>query len=198
MTKMDKGSRLTWFRDHLPEGQLVLDASVLINLLGCGAATEIFSALTLPCLVEERVFVEISRHPVPGLCHVSELQALEVSGLIERTMMNDDEYARFLGLVQAPLGQRLDAGESATLAVAHGRALSVVIDENKARSYVGNRLPQVTLVSTLRLLISATVRLGRDTSFLQELVMSARKNARMGIPKDEKQLLADLLAATSV
>jgi predicted nucleic acid-binding protein len=185
---------LSWFRDYLPEGQLVLDASALINLLGCCAATEVFGTLNLPCLVEEKVFGEISRHPVPGLCHVKELQALEDSGFIQRVRMDGQEYAKFLSLIQAPLGQRLDAGESATLVVAERRALSVVIDENKGRSYVRSQMPQVAMVSTLRLLISATVRLGRDVPCLQGLVTSARQNAKMGVPKDERQLLADVLA----
>jgi predicted nucleic acid-binding protein len=193
-TTADRGRRLSWFRDHLPAGQLVLDASVLINLLGCCAADEVFSALNLPCLVEEKVFGEILRHPVPGLCHMKELQALQDAGCIERARMEDQEYAKFLTLIQAPLGQRLGAGESATLVVAQQRSLSVVIDENKARSYVRMQMHQVAMVSTLRLLISATVRLGRDVSYLQGLVATARQNAKMGIAKDERQLFADVLA----
>jgi predicted nucleic acid-binding protein len=184
---------LNWFRDHLPEGRLVLDASALINLLGCGVTNEVFEALKLPCLVEEKVLGEISRHPVAGLCHVDELQALVASGLMERTRMDAREYVRFLALIQAPLGQRLDAGESATVVVAEGRGLSAVIDENKARSYVSSRLPQVAMVSTLKLLISATVRLGYGIPYLQNLVQSSRQHARMGVPKCEKQLLAEVL-----
>ena len=185
---------MSWFRDHLPNGQLVLDASVLINLLGCGAATEVLSALDLPCIVEEKVFGEIFRHPVPGLCHIEELQAFQDAGFIERVKMGEQEYSKFLGLIQAPLGQRLDAGESATLVVAQQRCLSMVIDENKARSYVGRHMPQIAVVSSLRLLISATVRSGKGMAYLQGLVTTARQNARMGVPKDERQLLADVLA----
>jgi predicted nucleic acid-binding protein len=196
--RMGRRKRLSWFRDYLPEGQLILDASVIINLLGCGAASDVFSALPLPCLVEEKVLGEISRHPIPGLCHAKGLQALEASGFIVRTKMNDDEYGRFLSLVQAPLGQRLDAGESATLVVAQGRALSVVIDENKARSYVSSCFPEVATVSTLRLFISATFRLGHDVAFLQSLLGLARSHARMGVPKDEKSLLNDVLRAGAV
>lgn len=189
---------MSWFRDHLPAGQLVLDASVLINLLGCRAAAEIFSTLDLPCIVEEKVFGEISRHPVSGLCHIEELQALRDAGFIERVRMEGHEYSEFLGLVQAPLGQRLDAGESATLVVAKQRALSVVIDENKARSYVRNQMPQVAVVSTLRLLISATVRSGKDVAYLQGLVTTARQNAKMAVPKDERQLLTDVLSGRRI
>ncbi|WP_146013969.1 hypothetical protein [Trinickia dabaoshanensis] len=186
---------MSWFRDHLPDGKLILDASVLINLLGCRAAAEVFSVLEPPCLVEDKVFGEISRHPVPGLCHVEELQALQDAGFIERVRMEKQEYSKYLELIQAPLGQRLDVGESATLAVAQQRALSVVIDENKARSFVRSQMSQLTMVSTLSMLISATVRLGKDVAHLQRLVMAARENAKMGVPKDERDLLSEVLAS---
>lgn len=185
---------MNWFRDHIPHEALVLDASVLINLLACGATTEIFGALSGPCLVEEKVFGEISRHPIPGLCHIAALQTLVASGFIELVRMDEGEYAHFLSLVQAPLGKRLDAGESATLTIAESRRLAVVIDENKGRAYAAKHLSDVVFISSLKLFISATVRLGRDRAFLLTLVKAARGHARMGVPRDEKQLLVDVLA----
>lgn len=179
---------LNWFRDYLPPGQLVLDASALINLLACGETNEVFNALPRPCLVEEKVFQEISRHPVAGLCHIAALESLTLAGHIEQIRMSDEEYSHFLGMVQAPLGQRLDAGESATLSVAKRRQLVVVIDENKGRTYVTQQMPTVPYVSSLKLLISASFRCGRDQQFLLDLMGNARENARMGIAKDEKQL----------
>ncbi|MDB5823896.1 MAG: hypothetical protein JWR21_2600 [Herminiimonas sp.] len=187
---------MTWFRDHLPKGQLVLDTSALINILGCGAGIDVFRVLTLPCIVEETVLAEILRHPVPGLCHQHALEQLEASGFIQRTSMDEREYEEYLGMVQAPLTERLDAGESATLAVAYRRSLSVVMDENKGRAYLGRRYPHMTAVSTLKLLISSTSRLNRDVPFLQRLMEQARRNARMAVPKEEKSLWTEIMAAT--
>ena len=184
---------MSWFRDYLPDRQLVLDASALINLLGCGAAGDVFKAQTGPCLLEERVIAEIRRHPIPGLCHEKALSELEESGFVGRTKMDVTEYSHFLSLVQAPLGQRLDSGESASLAVAHNRSLTVVLDENKARSFTANHLPRVTYVSTLCLFVSAAVRSGWSRSRLRELVTSARVNARMGVPREEGGLLATVI-----
>jgi predicted nucleic acid-binding protein len=189
---------LTWFRDYLPPGQLVLDASVLINLLACGETSDVFNALPKPCFVEEKVFQEISRHPVPGLCHLAALENLTFTGCIEKIRMNDEEYSHFIALVQAPLGQRLDAGESATLSVAKNRGLVVVIDENKGRSYAARNMPAVPYISSLKLLISATVRSGKDHSFLRNLIAATRENARMGIAKDERQLYAEITAMSDV
>lgn len=190
---MRKGIRLSWFRDYLPAGSLVLDTSVILNVLGCGAVEVVLGAIGGPCLVEERVLGEIQRHPVPGLCHLEELDALMQSGLLARVAMSEVEYRRFLSLVQAPLGQRLDVGESATLAVAYARNHAIVMDENKGRRYVAERLPTVPMVSSLKLFISAAFRLGRSRAFLQETVESARSTARMAVPRTERELLLDVL-----
>ena len=107
--------------------------------------------------------------------------------------MTDAEYANYLSLIQASLGQRLGIGESATLAVAHSRTHAVVMDENKGRRYLANNFPSVPVVSTLTLLISATVRLRRDHQFLRAALDTARDKARMAVPKTERALLAAIL-----
>jgi predicted nucleic acid-binding protein len=184
---------LNWFRDHLPASRLVLDTSVLLNLLGCGATQDVFAGLPRPCLVEEKVLGEVRRHPVPGLCHVEAIEALRDCGHVELVSMSDAEYAHFLSMIQAPLGVRLDAGESATLAVAHARGHAVVMDENKGRRYVADRFPGMQVVSSLVLFISATVRLGRDADFLRTVAGTARDSARMAVPRSERELLAEVM-----
>lgn len=184
---------MSWFRDHLPAGQLALDTSVLLNVLGCGAIEDVLGALDGPCLVEDKVLGEIQRHPVPGLCHLTALEALMKSGHLTRVAMTDVEYAHYLSIVQAPLGQRLGVGESATLAVAHSRSCGVVMDENKGRRYVAECFPTMPVVSSLSLFISATVRLGQDRTFLRDAVNSARQTARMAVPKPERELLSYVL-----
>jgi predicted nucleic acid-binding protein len=185
---------LNWFRDHLPKGQLILDASALINLLGCGATEIIFSALEQPCLIEEKVFQEIRRHPVPGLSHTIALEALSAAGFIEQVSMDADEYLLFIAMIQAPLGERLDAGESASLALAQCRRLPIVLDENKGRLYAAARFPEVEMINSLKLMISAAARLGRDPAFAREVIEGARQRSRMGIPRDEKAFYTDLSA----
>jgi predicted nucleic acid-binding protein len=185
---------LNWFRDHLPKGQLILDASALINLLGCGATEIIFSALEQPCLIEEKVFQEIRRHPVPGLSHTDALAVLGAAGFIEQVSMDAEEYQLYIAMIQAPLGERLDAGESASLALAHCRKLPIVLDENKGRLYASARFPEIQMISSLKLMIAAAARLGRDPAFAREVIEEARQRSRMGIPRDEKSFYSDLSA----
>ena len=47
-------------------GGLVLDTSVLINLLATEAMEPILVALGVPCHAPEQVVTEIKRHPVTG------------------------------------------------------------------------------------------------------------------------------------
>ena len=115
------------------------------------------------------------------------------SGHLAPVKMTDVEYAHYLSMVQSPLGQRLDVGESATLAIACSRNLGVVMDDNKGRRYVAERFPEVPVVSSLTLFISLTVRLGRDRTFLHSVVESARRAARMAVPKSERELLLEVL-----
>lgn len=185
---------MSWLRDYLPQKPLVLDASALINLLGCGATELVFKSLKFPCLVETRVLAEITRHPVPGQSHVNTIDALIRSSSIELATMDAQEYELFITMAQAPLPRRLGAGESAALAVASHRGLPMVLDDNKARAVRAAILPEVEAISSLKLLVSASVRLRWKKSFLREVLNNALTISRMGVPKDERSLLRDVLA----
>lgn len=185
---------MRWLRDYLPPKPLVLDASALINILGCGATEKVFKSFGFPCLVEERVLAEITRHPVPGLSHLKAIDALIQSGCVEVTSMDAQEYELFISMVQAPLSKRLGAGESAALAVASRRALPLVLDDNKARAVRAAMLSNVEAVSSLKLLISASARDNWEQLFLRDVLNNALTVSRMGVPNDEKALLREVLA----
>ena len=185
---------MNWLRDYLPSKALVLDASALINILGCGATEDVFKSLRRPCVVEEKVLAEITRHPVPGLSHVKAMDALIKSRCIEVSIMNAEEYKLFISMVQAPLPKRLGSGESAALAVASLRDLPIILDDNKARAARTATLPGVEAISSLKLFVSASVRLGRDKLFLRDVLHNALTVARMGVPKDERTLLRKILS----
>lgn len=191
--RTDRRARLKWYCDYLPQERLVLDASFLINLLACDVSSQVLQVLPFSCLVEKTVLREISRHPILGRCPKTEIGALEDVGLIEITSMTDEEYERYLSIVQAPLAHRLDSGESATIVVSQSRGLSAVIDENKARTYMKQNMPGVSVISTLKLLISSSVRLGWDELTLKGVVEQARLLSRMGVPREEKSLLQQVL-----
>ena len=183
---------MTLLSDYLPRGEIILDASVLINLLGCGEPVAVLEGLGDKCLMEQRTLKEVRRHPIPGFSHLEPLHALLSSGTLEEVRMNDAEYEIYLTLVSGPLGTRLDDGESAALALL-GRASSIVLDERKARRRAGTH--GVTVASTLQLLVTSGQRQAWSVQKVRNLVVSARQHARMGVPKEDAALLDALLSA---
>lgn len=178
--------------DYLPAGPLVLDASAVFNILGCGQTRKVFETLRGPCLLEERTRKEIKRHPIPGLCHNGVLEELEAAGLVRFERMTADEYEMYLSLVQGALSTRLGEGESAAIAVASSRRHVIVLDDNKARDIYRQRFGNDACVSSLKLFLSVAHRGTWSVADLQEVIDTAGKNARMAVPKDERGLVEKL------
>ena len=172
----------------------MVDASVLINILGCGAPETILSGLQYPALVEERTLREVLRHPLPGQDHTEFFDFAFESGLLVQVQMSDDEYDTYLTMIQASLGTRLDDGESAALSVAHHRRICAVIDEKKARNFATRNFPELKVVSSLKLLISAAARLDKGINWAKTTVTAAHVNARLAAPREERPLLDAVLS----
>lgn len=178
--------------DYLPPGPFVLDASAIINLLGCGDMPGVLRALGGACIVEERTLKEVRRHPVPGQNHGPVLDGLQQLGALKVERMTSVEYDVYLSLVQGSIVSRLDDGESAAIALA-SRGYAVILDENKARGVVSRDYPNIPFCSTLRLLLTAGKRGPWPVERVQQLVLSARRHARMGVPRGERHVLSCLM-----
>lgn len=180
--------------DHLPSGTLVLDASVVINLLGTAQPVEILAGLRQRCVIEQKTLQEVKRHPIPGFQLEERLEVLFRDGLLEVVRMTDAEYEVFVELVHAPLGVRLGDGESAAIAIAL-RGASIVLDERRARRRVAERLPALATVSSLRLVLTSAHRQHWPECKAAELVAMARLHSRMGVPREDAPLLAQLMSS---
>lgn len=183
---------MTLLNDYLPSGATILDASVLINLLGCGQCLGVLEGLGEKCLMEERTLKEVCRHPIPGCDHIAEVRALLSSGTLEEVRMTEEEYETYLMFVSGPVGARLDDGESAALAIS-GRGSSIVLDERKARRRAAVDAKNVAVISTLRLMLTSGYRQAWSIQKVHDLVSAARQNSRMGVPKEDISLLEKLL-----
>lgn len=186
---------MTWLSDYLPRGGLVLDASVVINLLGSGEAIDLLRGLGHPCLIEQKTLEEVWRHPIPGHNLASVLTALQADGTLQEKRMTEAEYDTFVSLVHAPLGVRLDDGESAAIAIV-ARGAGIVLDEKRARKRIAEAWPGVAVVSSLRLMVSSAHRQSWPEARLTRAVQMARTHSRMGVPKDDSTLLTRILEST--
>lgn len=183
---------MTLLSDHLPSGTLVLDASVVINLLGTGQPLEVLAGLRQRCLIEQKTLHEVKRHPIPGFKLEERMDRLFHDGLLEVVRMTDAEYEVFIELVHAPLGVRLGDGESAAIAIA-SRGAGIVLDEKRARRRVAEMLPALATVSSLRLVLTSAHRQNWTEREAAELVALARLHSRMGVPREDAPLLAQLM-----
>jgi predicted nucleic acid-binding protein len=180
--------------DYLPSGPAVLDASVIINLLGSREPVALLQGLGHCSFVEQRTLQEIRKHPVPGIPLTPVLAELIGKRLLEEIRMTDDEYEIYLRYVSPSLGVRLDVGESAALAVA-ARGACVVIDERKARRIAQSDQPRLIVVSSFRLMVASACRAGWEIGRAKQAVHASIHNSRMAVPKDEAAMLSALLNA---
>ncbi len=183
---------LSLLSDYLPKGLAVLDASVVINLLGTKEPVAILEGLGNKCLIEQRTLREVCRHPIPNLLAEPVLAELKAKDLLEEVRMTEAEYEVYLSYLTPPLGTRLDTGESAALAVA-GRNACVILDERKARRAAALAVPSILVSSSLRLILTSAHRSGWDTHRAKNLVELAIQNSRMATPKEDLDLLTRLL-----
>lgn len=178
--------------DNFPTGPLVLDASVIINLLGSGSPAIILAATGVDCIVVEQTLAEITRHPIPGLCHKEILSALGHDGHIQPHRMSSEEYALYLSMIQGPSSESLGDGESAAIAVAVSTKRQVILDDGKARRIHRARFPSAPVASSLQLFVAAGARNNWPVERIRDMVARAMTNARMNIVKGEESLLARL------
>ena len=130
--------------------ELLLDACVMINLIGSGVPLAELAGANQAHFRMARVAAQ----EVLLLGSESEEGALEpivlerlVQGSLGLVDFDDDERLAFI-----ELARHLDDGEAATLAIAHRRRWPVATDDRKAQRLAKSLEPPVLLVSTSALL----------------------------------------------
>lgn len=190
---MAREKRLNLPSSGFPAGPLVLDASVLFNLLGTGRSTELLRALGVPCWVEERTAAEIRRMPGQRT-ESAPLQPLIDDGCLNLLRMSEQAYETYLTLLSGPSTDTLDDGESAAIALAVDGLGSVVLDDKKARRILATRFPDVRSGTSFSLIVEAARRAEWSEQMLRDAVSMARSVSRMAVVFHERALFAELLA----
>ena len=172
---------------------LVLDASVIINLLGTGMPEELIGALGRKCVVARNALREITRDPLTGQSAAVPLKSLTDVGLLERQEMHGEALAMFLdlSLAQPPAG--LGDGEAATIAYAVATGASAVIDERKATRIGAAKFPKLRIISTLDLLSCCPVARAIGGATLSDAVFAALIHARMRVPSEFREWVVGLI-----
>ncbi len=177
---------------------LVLDASVIINLLATGYASAILKALPATLVVTGNVVSEINlgssngRHESKFLAELTNARILQVQELDEQSLPH------FFGMVSGHTAASLGDGEAATLAFAYSNGFSAAIDEKKATRIAGERFELMKLVTTVDILAheSVQVLLGEDT--LANATLQALQVARMQVRPHQFDWIARLIGESNL
>jgi hypothetical protein len=172
---------------------LILDASVLINILGTGLSEVVLKGLDRKVMVDEVALREVTIDPFSRKDPAEVLFGLRKSGLIEVINMGSKAYDLFIGLTGGDPPDDLDDGEAATLAQAAFGNYVAVIDERKATRIAGLDFPGVALLNSLDLLTSRDLLLQNGRDAIADVVYLALRNARMRVAPSERQWIFDLL-----
>jgi predicted nucleic acid-binding protein len=168
----------------------VLDASVAINVLGCGEARAILDAFPGRIIVPDVTSREVLRDPLDPNSRADPLVELIDAKLIERLPLAGGALSTFMRLVGAAHPDDLGDGESAAIALAEQLGAAIALDDGKARRIVQHQFPQIRMLSSVSLFATVQVAgtLGRK---LADAVFSALVNSRMRVlPEDEAWVLA--------
>ncbi|GKT01013.1 hypothetical protein AVKW3434_16510 [Acidovorax sp. SUPP3434] len=166
---------------------LVLDASVVINLLATGHAGMILQSLPGRSYVTENVVGEINGGAGSGRPESKQLFDLIEGGPLEVAVLDELALESFIDIVSGSASESLGDGEAATLAFAYHSGLTAAIDERKATRIASERFASLRMATTVDILAHSSVMHALGQERLSMAVLDALRLARMqvGLPQFE-------------
>lgn len=177
---------------------IVLDASVIINLLATGHADTILRALATPLYVTDYVVREIEQGAVNGRPEPALLAELISDQVLIVEELAGAALEDFFGMVSGHTSSSLGDGEAATLALAYRNELSAAIDEKKATRVAAERFESLKLITTVDFLAYAPVRSSLGNEVLAKATLLALKHARMQVREHQFDWIAQLIGVENV
>ena len=160
---------------------LVLDASVVINLLATGHSSEILRSLNAPIVITDNVVREIEGGAAAGHSHFDLLRIALNEQILRMEKLNGRILEDFFDLVSGNTAETLGDGEAATLALAHGYGFIAAIDEKKATRIAAERFGALRLATTVDILAHEAVRSSLGVNGLAEATFDAIRLSRMQV-----------------
>jgi predicted nucleic acid-binding protein len=171
---------------------LILDASVIINVIGSGSSEQIFAALPVPPLVSSYAVQEIVGG---GREEASIITALLDRNALIRADLAPSANAVFASLVSGSTPETLGDGEAATIAIAKDVGGVAMIDEKQGWRIAGGRFPSLQLATTIDLFALPTIIASLGPSDLSQAVLNALMKARMQVREHQLEWVIDQIGA---
>jgi len=177
---------------------IVLDASVIINLLATGHADTILQALPGRSCVTENVVMEIKVGAENGRPESKKLFDLIERGSLEAVELNEQALESFIGIVSGSASDSLGDGEAATLAFAHRNGRIAAIDERKATRVAAEHFGSLRIATTIDILAHTPVRLALGQKRLSTAILDALRLARMQVWAPQFDWVVEQIGAANV
>lgn len=177
---------------------LVLDTSVVINLLATAQPIRILEALGRPVIVPDIVVREVDEGERSERRQRQLLDDLIQGQAVDIVPLGDDAAQLFAGLVSGQAAESLGDGEAATIALAVTRQASAVIDEKKATKLCAARHSTLRLATTVDLLGYAAVEQALGRPALSTSLLGALLSARMQVRDHQFDWVAELIGDEGV
>lgn len=172
-------------------GDLVLDASVLINLHASKHGAKVIAAIPHGVWVSQIVVEELEHETSRKNGEFDFLHSLLASDVIRIAHLDDAEYEVFENLTSTL--PTLDDGEAATIAVAVVRRFLPVIDERRGRARATTLISNRPPAWSLDLLRHPTVLSALGCKLATEVLYNALHFGRMRIPSERADAVISLL-----
>ena len=180
------------------DSSLVLDASVVINLLATGYPIPILRALAIPIMISDNVVREIERGAVNGRQELDLLTRVIDDGVVGVAELEGDALETFFDLVSGNSSESLGDGEAATLAFAHRMECSAAIDEKKATRLAADRFGSIKIITTVDILAHDTVRTSLGDARLADATLRALQLTRMQVREHQFGWIARVIGTENV
>lgn len=161
--------------DQVDADSLILDASVLINLLGTRRIDQLTRACPQALLVPMPALHEVTLNPVSKTSLGSEFDQLLADSRLRLIELKGHEADMVV-----ELSSSLGLGESSVISVAKAREEAVVLDDKKAIG-VANRLGVVDQFCSLDLIAQSAVESVLGEKEVQLAVFDALRFSRMRV-----------------
>lgn len=173
--------------------QLVVDASVLINLASTEHSRDIIGCLAERVLVVEAAYAEVRRDPRTGKPTPDLLTPLLHAGVLSCITLTPTHLTLAVELAGAPEPDDLDDGEAATIAFAAIEGAAIGLDDTKAIRISAQRYPTCRVATTIDLLRRQEVCATLGTSRLADAVYDALRFGRMRVPQSQVGWVVELI-----
>lgn len=176
---------------------IVLDASVVINLLATGNASAILQALPMVSIVTENVAHEIGKVAAKDFSEGTILDTLIEENTIKVEELSGASLGLFFDMVSGSTSASLGDGEAATLAYAYENEFLAAIDEKKVTRIACQRFSHLKMVTTIDILAFNGVRATLGHEVLINATLQALKLARMQVKNHQLEWVVDLIGPSN-